>query len=1030
MAAVLTLFCFAQAAKAQTAPAIEWVPTDSVGKTVAFRLSLNDSMVWNFGDGASDTGASPHHTYASNGNYTVTATTLRATYTAQVKAAPPPCGSITLNGTSALCLANNLLTYDVNGRLVPLTNGDIYIPGVFTANQPVMFRGRTVFMETGAGMTVSQIGGAPAILQLAYATVKSCSNGLWKGIYVKSCGLLQVWSTSISDGFQGIVKVDGQLSIDNAVFSDNYVGISFNETSTCGEDTIKTQTFTSTRPLYSNGALTYGCRSKAGIEVNSLIMVGAHVTAYSNATNPETGTLERVLLMDPANGNYANSTFSNLDYGIVFNNAAISYNTPGYTNGYVTLGNNVFSSLHQTTSTSYPANYYQTSNGKNGIGIFVGQDANSPGNHFGVKNIHSTSSYCYAQFMLLANTSAYSQYCNSTHDRFFYNHQNPGRAPSCPAPLPYINVYNNGVSAPYENAVFANVDPGPTQITQGNSFVGPYATITITQNVSAPTEISNNTLNMQTEIMYRSAIDLKRGVANSTNEKVLIEGNQITNPWRGIYATNCKGLATNPITPGLEIRQNNMTLSINHNFNFKLYGVKIENCSYAFVHDNTIAQTAGNTCENARGIWAYNSNNCIIACNNVQRIWEGLWMSGQNMPSQIRENYLRPYNIGIGLENTTIGPQGYIPFGAPSGYAAVPSNNDFGINAVGYLIGSYGPTSMLQPSLNSFYYGPSSPPANAITAVSAHGPTYLGIIANFNSAGIQYTSGLSPYPTGYSWSCSLGAIVGGGPSGPSGPSAAYYQRMATNKDADTVQAEYYWEKVDAAYRDLKTNATLRTATANGQTFVDSLNQEALGILYAREKALTAATPTNLSAFGQVQVGLLPEWVAKNVQQCLADVKAHHTLSANQLATLWHIATLCPLQAGAYVYGAQEMLQHLADTTILFPDCDTALSVASANRMPKHGVASGGAFVNAHIAPAFPNPATTQLFIPCFAKDGQQVQLTLTDMAGRMVLRQSTPANDLLVLLLPTLQAGVYMLGVRIDGVAQPAQRIVITSNTK
>jgi hypothetical protein len=75
---------------------------------------------------------------------------------------------------------------------------------------------------------------------------------------------------------------------------------------------------------------------------------------------------------------------------------------------------------------------------------------------------------------------------------------------------------------------------------------------------------------------------------------------------------------------------------------------------------------------------------------------------------------------------------------------------------------------------------------------------------------------------------------------------------------------------------------------------------------------------------------------------------------------------------------------------------------------------------------FPNPASSQVTLRLPAKTSGSVQVTLTDLSGRLVLVQTLPGSaEMVVPLPPSVAAGVYLVQVQSTGFSSKPQRLVI-----
>lgn len=158
------------------------------GLTVQFNNNSNVSGVWNFGDGASQTGVSVEHTYPTPGSYEVTFTPVDSCYlpfTTTIQVADTPAVIAAIQGTLGLCLGAATFEFtDLSQSSAGISNWQwIFTPGPQTSN------------EQNPTITVSQPG--PVTALLIVTDVNNCRD---------TSDLLELQADIVLDTIPGLVK--------------------------------------------------------------------------------------------------------------------------------------------------------------------------------------------------------------------------------------------------------------------------------------------------------------------------------------------------------------------------------------------------------------------------------------------------------------------------------------------------------------------------------------------------------------------------------------------------------------------------------------------------------------------------------------------------------------------------------------------------------------------------------------------------------------------------------------------------------
>lgn len=129
------------------------------------------------------------------------------------------------------------------------------------------------------------------------------------------------------------------------------------------------------------------------------------------------------------------------------------------------------------------------------------------------------------------------------------------------------------------------------------------------------------------------------------------------------------------------------------------------------------------------------------------------------------------------------------------------------------------------------------------------------------------------------------------------------------------------------------------------------------------------------------------------------------------ATLLNIATQDPVEGGTAVYSARVML-----------DLEIDYYGASSQRI---GQESTNSATQSELK-VYPNPASESVKLEFGVEEGQNAQVQIFDLSGKLVLSQQlVPQQEVYAIETGVLLEGVYMLRVIVEGEAKESQRLVI-----
>ncbi len=132
-----------------------------------------------------------------------------------------------------------------------------------------------------------------------------------------------------------------------------------------------------------------------------------------------------------------------------------------------------------------------------------------------------------------------------------------------------------------------------------------------------------------------------------------------------------------------------------------------------------------------------------------------------------------------------------------------------------------------------------------------------------------------------------------------------------------------------------------------------------------------------------------------------------TIDSLQYATLYNIASLCPLEGGRAVFHARALLNRLLNTSLIWNDSCTININDTNNHRPRKFIIvhymSPAYYANAQV---YPNPANTELNIELSLQQGKTANVCLYNSLGQVVICESLQ-NGLNELTINKLTNGIY-----------------------
>jgi hypothetical protein len=223
----------------------------------------------------------------------------------------------------------------------------------------------------------------------------------------------------------------------------------------------------------------------------------------------------------------------------------------------------------------------------------------------------------------------------------------------------------------FSNSPYGIVSRNSTSTIEGNKFDTFAHGIAIINPVSATIKdnvLDNTNLLSQTGTGFNNCAILVKNDNSVSVDPVYIYKNTIDNFRLGIY-----GLLTNGIKIGTDA-SNNLSLGNTINYSVDAFpvpfyhgGIWLQQCPNAMITDNEINNTDFYADPNFRGIDLENSLMADINCNSVSNFGIGINFDGHCDNTELRENTLTDFDIGVNINNSKIALNQGVFGGTPDG---------------------------------------------------------------------------------------------------------------------------------------------------------------------------------------------------------------------------------------------------------------------------------------------------------------------------------------------------------------------------
>ncbi|OQA08674.1 MAG: hypothetical protein BWY67_01463 [Bacteroidetes bacterium ADurb.Bin397] len=288
-------------------------------------------------------------------------------------------------------------------------------------------------------------------------------------------------------------------------------------------------------------------------------------------------------------------------------------------------------------------------------------------------------------------------------------------------------VSNSLYQVKFSNSPYGIVSRNSASTIEGNKFDAVANGVAIINPVSATifsNEFDNTNLLSQTGTGFNNCAILVKNDNSVSVDPVYIYKNTIDNFRLGIY-----GLLTNGIKIGTDA-SNNVSLGNTINYSVDAFpvpfyhgGIWLQQCPNAMVTDNIISNSHFYADPNFRGIDLENSLMADINCNSVSNFGIGINFDGNCDDTELRQNTLTDFDIGININNSKIALNQGAQTGIPTHQTAW-DNQWFmtGTNSNTYKVGG-SPLDGLQinwyhqdPDLPTYSYSPNPYPQVLVLA--------------------------------------------------------------------------------------------------------------------------------------------------------------------------------------------------------------------------------------------------------------------------------------------------------------------------
>lgn len=927
--------------------------------------------------------------------------------------------TISVNGNSNCCYLSCPNPLDIRSGANSSSYGNgissnncvtISGPGIFTINNNFTISASTIAMGSGATIDVQ----APYTLTITGSTLYACGD-MWQGIKVEAGAILIIDNSTIEDAqiCVDVVNPNTTVSITSSTLNNNYYDIEFsrsplanpaafnftlrNTTLTCKADAYSPNNYL--KPPYAPGVIT-----NSGVYINN-IGVGFPVTVGDYT------------------GSYLN-TFNNMNYGV--NAVNSSFNV--YNNKFENLLGYTYQ-IPCTNSSGCPppigiavlataSHWYEGSDPTNYGAYYLATVGGSIGNQ------NNTMQDCYRGVDI--TEYAYPAVENN-------NMLNTTNLPPLPPSLSVSPYGDHGIylKEPINPEVTSN---SIQNFATGIHLYGfPTNSTENYPSISGNGNVSSNNISANSNGVLYSGIIAEDGIGaivtcypipppcQYTSYPLAIELNSIIDASYSCITLN--NISCGSLYPAFVKVNNNTALQLAPapaNYTAYRMGILVDNCSadvllnQSFTISNNSIYSPGsvinsntNNATNThvigiRGILSYG---IIYKCNDIGNVGQCIRFDGDNCPSSIYRNHMTSCYDGFVLwNNGMIGQQGRpinmpISLGLPIGdkWVGTPIINYF-YHSETWTENSDATQSPLyvlnnpqqNPSLNS-----GNPPST---------PYCYSSCTALDPQSIFTTSGEPPLcPPTICYTCqAIDASVKGEMHRAVHDSIPFFVFMPQSS---------YLSKQTVLSAIMQDTALMSGDTVL-QKFYNASQTNNMGIISSIAQQIQQGNISNALSLNNA---LNPTNIVEANHKAVYDVELHtlavhiDTIDSLQYATLYNIASQCPLEGGRAVFHARAFLNRLLNTSLIWNDSCNSDSVF--NHRPKK-LASTEETENPN--PEFklyPNPNSDNMILEYNISTSDNTKIVIFDMLGQEIYNSILPPNQNILNIHTNLPNGVYMYSI-------------------
>jgi len=969
-----------------------------------------------------------------------------------VAVSPTVTTTYTVNGTGSGCPGTKTITITVStcfcsGPALPaLTNTTIATGGPYSMNTSYTVTGNVnlIGIDIKIAPTVSITVPNGAYLRIQGSHLSSC-NSMWQGIDVQPGGKLTVENNSLiedaiaaaDDNPTGALHTaaSASITVNGAVFNCNRTAIrrAFYQSTTPGN-------YTTTQFRVNDAVITCRCNLPWPITTSTLTVYSNTVTGTPNPSAPDLSDFYSVSNWTSANLKppyFGAAAYDGVRLENVGVNTAsvvpLTYVTHvGDPTGTLVLfdnliyGINVSNTTFSVSNTAYQEPRAISSGGKNptytgGFGInaiktepdwYPGIDVKSSRFIHMVRGIHNIDYFnidaetnkLFSRIAIVPVGQVNLGVAYGSYGMYFSTSR-----------FATANIRTNDL-ANLTNGVVYSISTA-TYVAGNGQHVGP---ITIDQNTLKDQFTGNSYTSkyIGTAISVSNVLTPVAGStvtpATGTATPVYVGNNTISGAFNGIYQSNHQW--QRPRT-----ENNTITLQYQPTIQFESiqYGIQHANCIFQSnygdaIHDNVVTGYFATTYtfsssnqalfEKKKGIWSRFSGNHYVTCNDVYHSGRGFEFEGAHTKIYWAKNTMNHCGEAYSITNS----------GAIGTQSTTPNNaND----------------NQWLSTTNTFadtYTDANSAPLGSILWLNA-AILPLGPQTNTTTAGgtpYTYASGLLQPKNACTYTCTSppnSRVIGANERSTNGDSLDIDFLESIVLDSvfyPTYSLQNAYINKNMVYRLLRRNPDLLSSSIL-HSFYNNTSTSSWALFCAVEDSLVIGNYTHvntlLSNFSAAN-GIERNYMRFYQIYSSAMIGNHTSLDSVDLLSL---ASSCPMLNGTVVFQARALRNSLLAGFENYEDncpqvednSEKSTSVGLAN--------SSRALV------VFPNPSNGKLYISGFTAKNKANVVEVTDVTGKVILKQNVPLTNGMIELNLDLRNGVYFIKCQSEGEQQEIHKVII-----